>query len=178
MKKSRAWSPLTRSPPGTLVESQRRNAATAQHPASAAKVASRSGAPMRVAVISDIHANLHALEAVGSAIEREAPDRIWCLGDVVGYGPEPNACCEWVAAGTSLCLVGNHDLGVLGTLDLADFSPDAAAAASWTRDTLTDEARAFLGGLGPSARGGRGRPLPRQPPRPGLGVRAHLGGGP
>jgi diadenosine tetraphosphatase ApaH/serine/threonine PP2A family protein phosphatase len=105
---------------------------------------------MRVAVISDIHANLHALEAVADAIELEAPDEVWCLGDLVGYGPQPNACCAWVAAGTQVCLAGNHDLGVLGELDLDDFSPDAAAAAEWTRDTLAVDARAYLEGLLPS----------------------------
>jgi diadenosine tetraphosphatase ApaH/serine/threonine PP2A family protein phosphatase len=106
---------------------------------------------MRVAVISDIHANLHALEAVAEAIEREAPDAVWCLGDLVGYGPQPNACCDWSAANTQLCLAGNHDLGVLGSLDLADFSPDAAAAATWTRTILSDRAQAYLEGLSSSA---------------------------
>jgi diadenosine tetraphosphatase ApaH/serine/threonine PP2A family protein phosphatase len=106
---------------------------------------------MRVAVISDIHANLHALEAVVEAVQAEAPDEIWCLGDLVGYGPEPNACCEWAAASTQLCLAGNHDLGVLGVLDLDDFSPDAAAAATWTREILSGGARAYLEGLEPSA---------------------------
>jgi predicted phosphodiesterase len=107
---------------------------------------------MRVAVISDIHANLHALEAVADAIERESPDAVWCLGDLVGYGPQPNACCAWAAARTQLCLAGNHDLGVLGTLDLADFSGDAEVAASWTRGVLDGDARAFLSGLESSAR--------------------------
>jgi predicted phosphodiesterase len=106
---------------------------------------------MRVAVISDIHANLHALEAVAEALEQEAPDAVWCLGDLVGYGPQPNPCCAWAAAKTQVCLAGNHDLGVLGTLDLADFSGDAEAAASWTRGVLDDESRAFLAGLESSA---------------------------
>jgi len=106
---------------------------------------------MRVAVISDIHANLHALEAVVEAIQQESPDEIWCLGDLVGYGPQPNQCCAWVAAGTQICLAGNHDLGVLGRLDLDDFSPDAAAAAEWTREKLAAEARAYLEALSSSA---------------------------
>ena len=106
---------------------------------------------MRVAVISDIHANLPALEAVAAAIEIESPDAVWCLGDVVGYGPDPNACCTWVAGHAGLSLAGNHDLGVLGTLDLADFSGDAAVAANWTRAQLTDDSRAFLAGLESSA---------------------------
>ena len=102
---------------------------------------------MRVAVISDIHGNLHALEAVVAALELESLDALWCLGDVVGYGPRPNRCCAVVQAQASLGLVGNHDLGVLGTVDLEDFSHDAATSAFWTRDVLTAEARAYLGGL-------------------------------
>ena len=107
---------------------------------------------MRVAVISDIHGNLHALEAVLAALEHESPDALWCLGDVVGYGPRPNRCCAVVEARARLGLVGNHDLGVLGAVDLDEFSPDAAASAFWTRDVLTGEARAYLGGLEPHGR--------------------------
>ncbi|HEY3183553.1 MAG TPA: metallophosphoesterase family protein [Gaiellaceae bacterium] len=99
---------------------------------------------MRVAVVSDIHANLPALDAVLHAIDEEAPDGIWCLGDVVGYGPHPNECCAAVRERAELCLAGNHDLGVLGSLDLADFSPDAAASARWSAGVLAPEARAFL----------------------------------
>ena len=97
---------------------------------------------MRVAVISDIHANLHALEAVLAALEAEPPDEVWCLGDLVGYGPRPNECCALVQARAAVCLSGNHDLAVIGTIDLAEFSGDAAAAAAWTRGVLDDEARA------------------------------------
>ena len=107
---------------------------------------------MRVAVISDIHANLHALEAVLAALEAEPLDAVWCLGDVVGYGPRPNRCCSIVAARAGLSLAGNHDLGVLGAIDLAEFSPDAAAAALWSRGVLTAEAREYLESLEPSAR--------------------------
>jgi predicted phosphodiesterase len=106
---------------------------------------------MRVAVISDIHGNLHALEAVLAAVDEERPDAIWCLGDLVGYGPRPNRCCGAVAARADLCLCGNHDLGVLGQLDLGDFSPDAAASARWTREVLDGDARAYLEGLQPQA---------------------------
>jgi diadenosine tetraphosphatase ApaH/serine/threonine PP2A family protein phosphatase len=107
---------------------------------------------MRVAVVSDIHANLPALEAVLHAVDEEAPDAIWCLGDVVGYGPHPNECCAAVRERAELCLAGNHDLGVLGSLDLADFSPDAAASARWSAAVLAPDARAFLESLSSLAR--------------------------
>lgn len=106
---------------------------------------------MRVAVISDVHGNLHALDAVLESISKDTPDTIWCLGDLVGYGPRPNECCALVAGRADLCLIGNHDLGVLGRLDLAEFSPDAAASARWTTDVLNDEARAYLEGLEPQS---------------------------
>ena len=109
---------------------------------------------MRVGVISDIHGNVHALEAVLAALDEDAPDALWCLGDLVGYGPEPNACCTLVAARTELCLVGNHDLGVLGRLDLEEFSHDAAVSARWTGSVLTDESRQYLESLEPTARRG------------------------
>ena len=106
---------------------------------------------MRVSVISDVHANLCALEAVLAAIDRERPDAVWCLGDVVGYGPQPSSCRALVAARTDLCLAGNHDLGALGLLDLDEFSPDAAEAARWTTGVLTEEDRSFLAALEPAA---------------------------
>ena len=107
---------------------------------------------MRVAVLSDIHSNLHALEAVLAEADAEGVDAIWCLGDVVGYGPRPNEVTAIVAERADLCLAGNHDLGVLGTIDLAFFAGDAGRAARWTREVLDDDARAFLGALVPSAR--------------------------
>ena len=107
---------------------------------------------MRVAVISDIHANYHALEAVLAAIDAESPDEIWCLGDLVGYGPRPNRCCRRVATHASVCLVGNHDLGVLGSLSLEMFSPDAAEACRWTQGVLEPDAREYLTGREPLER--------------------------
>jgi predicted phosphodiesterase len=106
----------------------------------------------RVAVISDVHGNQHALESVLAAVVADAPDELWCLGDLVGYGPRPNECCAAVAERADVCLAGNHDLVVLGTLDIADFAGDAAAAALWTREVLTAEARAFLASCEPLAR--------------------------
>lgn len=106
---------------------------------------------MLVAVVSDIHANLAALETVLEALDEAAPDELWCLGDVVGYGPRPNECCEIVRERADICLAGNHDLAVRGTIDLAEFSGDAAEAARWTQAVLTEDARAFLARLEPAA---------------------------
>jgi diadenosine tetraphosphatase ApaH/serine/threonine PP2A family protein phosphatase len=74
---------------------------------------------------------------------------VWCLGDVVGYGPKPNECCALVESRARVSLGGNHDLAVRGTIDLAEFSGDAAVAAAWTRAVLTDDAHAFLDRLEP-----------------------------
>jgi predicted phosphodiesterase len=110
---------------------------------------------LRVAVVSDIHANLHALEAVLEAIDADPPDELWCLGDLVGYGPRPNEVTDLVRQRAQICLVGNHDLGVLGRLDLEDFTPDAAAVAVWTRTVLLEENHAYLEGLEPQAKADR-----------------------
>ena len=121
---------------------------------------------MRACVISDVHGNVHALDAVLDAVADEAPDELWCLGDLTGYGPSPNACCREVEERADLCLVGNHDLGVLGRLDLDDFSPDAAASARWTASVLEPEHRAYLERLEPrDARDGIGlyHASPRDP---------------
>ena len=104
---------------------------------------------MLIAVVSDVHSNLAALEAVLAAIDAAPPDEIWCLGDVVGYGPRPNECCEIVESRAKVCLGGNHDLAVRGTIDLDEFRGDAAVAARWTRDVLNDGSRAFLDRLEP-----------------------------
>jgi predicted phosphodiesterase len=104
---------------------------------------------MRVAVISDVHANYHALEAVLEQIDAARVDAVWCLGDTVGYGPRPNECCERVEARADRCLVGNHDLVALGKLNVSDFNDEAAAAAVWTSSVLTPESRVFLESLRP-----------------------------
>ena len=106
---------------------------------------------MRIAVISDIHANLHALEAVLAAIDADGVDEIWCLGDLVGYGPRPNECVALVRERASLCLAGNHDLAVLGRLELEFFADEAGAAAAWTRTVLDADAATYLGSLDSSA---------------------------
>src|SRR4051794_2264309 len=106
---------------------------------------------MRVAVISDIHANARALESVLGAVDAERPDALWCLGDLVGYGPRPSECVRTVRERADVTLVGNHDLGVLGRLDLDDFTRDAAQAAYWTRAVLGADERAYLATLEPSS---------------------------
>jgi diadenosine tetraphosphatase ApaH/serine/threonine PP2A family protein phosphatase len=107
---------------------------------------------MRAAVISDVHSNLAALDAVLAAIDEDAPDELWCLGDLVGYGPRPNECTRLVQERAKVCLCGNHDLAVRGTLDLWEFSGDAGTAARWTRSVLTDDVLAFLNSLEPAGK--------------------------
>jgi hypothetical protein len=105
---------------------------------------------MRLAILSDIHANLPALEAVLADVERAGAGELWCLGDVVGYGAQPDECTSLVAERCELCLVGNHDLAVLGELDISSFSPAAAAAVRWTQQTADPATLDFLRGLEPS----------------------------
>jgi predicted phosphodiesterase len=105
---------------------------------------------MVLAMISDIHANLPALEAVLADIDGTGVEETWCLGDVVGYGAQPDECATLVADRCALCLVGNHDLAVLGELDVASFSPAAAAAVRWTRDAAKPQTLEFLRGLEPA----------------------------
>jgi diadenosine tetraphosphatase ApaH/serine/threonine PP2A family protein phosphatase len=105
---------------------------------------------MRLAILSDVHSNLPALEAVLEDVGRSGADELWCLGDVVGYGAQPDACARLVSEHCSLCLVGNHDLAVLGELDISAFSPAAAAAVEWTRANCEPETMEFLRGLEPS----------------------------
>ena len=82
-------------------------------------------------------------------IEREEPDELWCLGDLVDYGPRPNPCSAAVERRAALCLSGNHDLGVLGEIGLEEFAGDAVVAARWTRGVLAEGSRAFLQSLRP-----------------------------
>jgi predicted phosphodiesterase len=105
---------------------------------------------LRVAVLSDIHSNQQALEAALEAIDEAAVEEIWCLGDMVGYGADPDACTEIVRERCKICLVGNHDLAVLGALDSSTFSETAAAAVAWTRENVSRETLEFLSSLDPS----------------------------
>ncbi|HEX8975149.1 MAG TPA: metallophosphoesterase family protein [Solirubrobacteraceae bacterium] len=105
---------------------------------------------MRVAIISDIHGNRHAFEAVLDAVEESDCQELWCLGDLVGYGADPNACVTLARRHAAICLAGNHDLGVRGSLPLEQFSRGAALAATWTQGVITAETREYLDGLEPS----------------------------
>ena len=80
---------------------------------------------------------------------RQRVDETWCLGDLVGYGAQPDECVELARTSCDLCLAGNHDLVVTGHIDIADFSSSAAAAAQWTRERIGAEARSFLESLAP-----------------------------
>jgi predicted phosphodiesterase len=102
---------------------------------------------LRLAILSDIHGNLPAFEAVLADVDATSPDEVWCLGDVVGYGAEPNECTELTAQRCTVCLAGNHDLAVLDAIDISSFSPAAAEAAQWTQARLDEPSRDFLAGL-------------------------------
>lgn len=106
---------------------------------------------MQVAIVSDIHGNRHALEAVLADTCAHGAEEVWCLGDLVGYGAEPDACVELVRAHCALVLAGNHDLAVTGALAVDEFSPNAATAARWTREAIAPAHLEYLRGLFPQA---------------------------
>ena len=112
-----------------------------------------NGAPQRIALVSDVHGNLPAFRTVLAEVESSEPDAVWCLGDLVGYGAQPDGCVELAASRCDLVLAGNHDLGVIGRIDISDFSPHAAAAALWTRENICSESVEFLSGLEPRREG-------------------------
>ncbi|RME13651.1 MAG: metallophosphoesterase [Ardenticatenia bacterium] len=104
---------------------------------------------MRHLIISDIHANLVALETVLEQAKQYGYDDVWCLGDIVGYGPNPNECVELVREHAVYSLAGNHDWAALGRIDISDFNPDARYAVEWTRAQLTPESVEYLQSLPP-----------------------------
>ncbi len=104
---------------------------------------------MRVAVVSDIHGNRHAFEAVLDQIAASECRELWCLGDLVGYGADPDACVELAREHAAVCLAGNHDLGVTGAIPLEQFSRGAALAATWTQETIQPATREYLEALEP-----------------------------
>jgi predicted phosphodiesterase len=106
---------------------------------------------VRVAVVSDVHGNLAALEAVLADVDySEGADEIWCLGDLTGYGARPAECVALMRERAAICLAGNHDLVVRGTLDVDAFTADAAVAAAYSREHLSEDALDWLRTLEPS----------------------------
>lgn len=99
---------------------------------------------MKYAIISDIHGNLEALQSVLKEIEALQADSILCLGDIVGYGPNPNECVEIIKKKAEIVLAGNHDYAPLGRLDLSYFNPWARSAIEWTAEELTPDSVDFL----------------------------------
>ena len=102
---------------------------------------------MTVLVISDVHANIQALEAVLDAEPRV--DAIWCLGDLVDYGPSPNECIDVLRAHDVLCIAGNHDRAATGDFDISLFNRGARLCSEWTQKALTDDSKEFLRSLRP-----------------------------
>lgn len=103
---------------------------------------------MRAAVIADTHSNLEAFQAVLRDLEeRGGADEIWCLGDIVGYGPDPRACLQLVRQLQCRCVAGNHDWAAIGKLDTSAFNPEAAAAAHWTAEALKKQDVDYLASL-------------------------------
>ena len=104
---------------------------------------------MRYGVISDVHANLHALEAALAALDREEVDAIICAGDLVGYGPRPNECVERIASLhlPAVVVAGNHDLMAIERLPTDGIGPLPLETIEWTAETLSDDARRYLEGL-------------------------------
>ncbi len=107
---------------------------------------------MRCAILADIHGNYEALRAVLDDIDalsatEGAIEAIWCLGDIVGYGPDPSACVRTIRAHCAISIAGNHDWAAVGQIGLDHFSPTAAESARWTRDRLTTNEQTFLGAL-------------------------------
>ena len=94
---------------------------------------------MKYFIFSDIHGNLEALTVVLQQINECAPDKVICLGDVVGYGPNPNECIQQVHQAADLTIMGNHDHAVLGLTDIAYFNQYARTAVLWTREVLSEE---------------------------------------
>ena len=102
----------------------------------------------RILLVSDIHANLAALDAVLRDVESQgAVDQVWSLGDAVGYGPQPNECLERLRELGAVAVAGNHELAALGSLSVDEFNPQARAAALWTAGLLTDRSREYAGSL-------------------------------
>ena len=105
---------------------------------------------MHVAIVSDIHGNRQAFEAVLDAAREAGAEEVWCLGDLVGYGADPDACVRLARDRVAICLAGNHDLAVTGELPMDDFSRNAAVSARWTQQVIAEDNLTYLRELKPS----------------------------
>jgi predicted phosphodiesterase len=112
-----------------------------------------NGAPKRIAILSDVHGNLPAFRAVLEDARAAEMEAIWFLGDLVGYGAQPDECVALAQDECDLVLAGNHDLAVAGVIPLTDFSPSAAAAAEWTREHASKQTLDALATLEPARPG-------------------------
>lgn len=111
-------------------------------------ITGRPNFEMRCAILADIHSNLEALQAVLEDIKgRGGAEEMWCLGDVVGYGPDPRECIKLLRQHEHLCVAGNHDWAAIGKMDTSHFNPEAAAACHWTAEQLTPGDRDYLSNL-------------------------------
>ena len=123
---------------------------------------------MRILVLSDIHANLTALEAVLK--DAGQVDATWCLGDIVGYGPDPNECVARIRMLPNLvCLLGNHDAAALSRIPIETFNQDARRSIEWMQNVLTKDSYTFYPSC-PNSRRRAGYACPWQPAQPGLGI--------
>jgi diadenosine tetraphosphatase ApaH/serine/threonine PP2A family protein phosphatase len=102
---------------------------------------------VKIGIISDIHSNLEALEVLLRRLDREGVERIYCLGDVVGYGANPNECVEKVRELCRVCIMGNHDDALNGGTAIEYFNPYARAALEWTARIITDDNLTYLKSL-------------------------------
>jgi len=103
---------------------------------------------MRIAIIADIHANLEAFTSVlDDVAKRGGVEEFWCLGDVVGYGPDPHRCIEILRQQNHVCVAGNHDWAATGKVPVTDFNDEAATACRWTEQQLLPEDIEYLNNL-------------------------------
>jgi predicted phosphodiesterase len=102
---------------------------------------------MKTVFLADIHSNLEALDRAEKEIKKINPDKVVCLGDIVGYGADPDGCVERVRLNRWSCLMGNHDLAAAGKMDLARFNPLAKESLAWTKDKLKEESKDYLRSL-------------------------------
>lgn len=103
--------------------------------------------PMRYLILADVHANLDALNAVLEEAKKMRYERVLCLGDVVGYGAQPNECIEKMRSLDAICIMGNHDAAVCGKLTTEWFNPEAVKCIKWTKQKITSQNKKWLSTL-------------------------------